>query len=67
MREILGATLASVHNISWFHQFMAAMRESILDGSFDAFRARVHELYPERTGSKPGRSSKKKRPSRRRR
>lgn len=45
--EILGATLASVHNIHWFHSFMRRMRESILDGSFESFRRRVHEIYPE--------------------
>ena len=45
--EILGAVLASVHNIAWFQQFMGAMRESIVDGTFEAFRAHVRELYPE--------------------
>jgi queuine tRNA-ribosyltransferase len=45
--EILAATLVSVHNIAWFQQFMAKMRGSIVDGSFEAFRADVHEHYPE--------------------
>lgn len=45
--EILGATLASLHNIAWFQEFMAAMRQSILDGTFEAFRKRVHDIYPE--------------------
>jgi queuine tRNA-ribosyltransferase len=45
--EILGATLASVHNIAWFHQFTARMRSSILDGSFESFRREIHEVYPE--------------------
>ena len=46
--EILATTLASVHNIAWFHQFMGQMRGSIQEGSFEAFRARTHELYPEK-------------------
>jgi queuine tRNA-ribosyltransferase len=44
--EILAASLASIHNIAWFHQFMTAMRASILDGTFEAFRAGVRETYP---------------------
>lgn len=44
--EILSATLASVHNITWFHRFMARMRGSIIDGTFEAFRAEVHAHYP---------------------
>jgi len=44
--EILSATLASVHNITWFHTFMADMRQSIIEGRFQAFREDVHALYP---------------------
>lgn len=44
--EILAASLASIHNIAWFHQMMTAMRASILDGTFEAFRQRIHEAYP---------------------
>ncbi len=44
--EILSATLCSIHNITWFHTFMADMRQSIVDGRFEAFRRGVHELYP---------------------
>jgi queuine tRNA-ribosyltransferase len=51
--EILGATLASIHNVAWFHQFMGRMRASILDGSFEAFRAHVHEVYPEGEPEEP--------------
>ena len=51
--EILAATLASVHNIAWFQQFMTAMRLSILDGTFEAFRTRVREIYPEGTPEDP--------------
>jgi queuine tRNA-ribosyltransferase len=44
--EILAATLVSIHNIAWFQQYMAKMRESIVDGSFEDFRKEVHEHYP---------------------
>jgi queuine tRNA-ribosyltransferase len=44
--EVLGATLVSIHNISWFHQYMAEMRTSIVEGRFEAFRAEVREIYP---------------------
>jgi queuine tRNA-ribosyltransferase len=45
--EILGTTLATVHNLHWFHSFMGEMRTSILEGRFAAFRAHVHTIYPE--------------------
>lgn len=51
--EILSATLASIHNIHWFHRFMEEMRQSILEGRFEAFRAGVHEHYPPRTEEEP--------------
>ncbi|NCG21326.1 MAG: tRNA guanosine(34) transglycosylase Tgt [Rhodobacterales bacterium] len=54
--EVLSATLCSIHNIAWFHQFMARMRQSILEKRFEAFRREVHELYP--PGS-PGQSNSK--------
>ena len=44
--EILAATLASIHNIAWFQQFMGRMRTSILDGQFQEFREEVHRYYP---------------------
>ena len=44
--EVLGATLVSIHNISWFHQYMAAMRQSIVEQRFETFRAEVREVYP---------------------
>lgn len=51
--EILGATLASIHNIAWFQQYMGRMRASILDGSFESFRRNVHEVYPEGAPPEP--------------
>ncbi len=44
--EVLSATLCSIHNIHWFQTFMAQMRQAIVDGEFQAFRKRVHEVYP---------------------
>ena len=44
--EILAASLVSIHNIAWFHQFMAEMRTSILEGRFQAFREEVRAIYP---------------------
>ena len=52
--EVLGTTLATVHNIHWFHRFMRDMRASILEGRFEAFRKEVHVLYPERDQKKSG-------------
>ncbi len=51
--EILGSTLCSVHNITWFHAFMGRMRQSILDDEFEAFRKWVHEVYPEGAPEEP--------------
>mgnify|MGYP002639647466 CR=1 FL=1 len=45
--EILAATLATIHNVRWFIRFMERMRASIQDGTFEEFRAWVHELYPD--------------------
>ena len=44
--EILAASLATIHNLTWYARFMAQMRQSILEGSFDAFRQNVHQHYP---------------------
>jgi len=57
--EILGATLATAHNLTWFADFMAQMRQSIVDGTFEAFRRRVRDLYPDKREA-PGRRSQKK-------
>ncbi|MGB0640555.1 MAG: tRNA guanosine(34) transglycosylase Tgt [Myxococcota bacterium] len=64
--EILGATLATIHNLTWFAHFMGEMRKSIVDGTFEQFRTRVHETYPEKREapkSRPG-SRKKSRSKR---
>jgi queuine tRNA-ribosyltransferase len=44
--EILAATLVSVHNIAWFHQFTAKMREHIEAGTFESFRREAHTIWP---------------------
>ena len=62
--EVLGATLATVHNVTWFCDFMARMRASIVDGTFEAFRQGVHEAYPEKPRQPPrskGRKGRKRR------
>ena len=65
--EILSATLATIHNLTWFANFMANMRESIVRGKFEEYRSWVHQVYPEKTNDAPasmrknGRRKKKKR------
>jgi queuine tRNA-ribosyltransferase len=61
--EVLAATLVSVHNVAWFHRLMGQMRQSILEGSFQAFRDLVRQTYPpdppepaRRRGSRRGRT-----------
>lgn len=51
--EVLSATLSTLHNLHWFASFMARMRQSIVDGTFEEFRAWVHEIYPEDVAPKP--------------
>jgi queuine tRNA-ribosyltransferase len=51
--EILAASLASIHNIAWFHQFMDAMRTSILERRFEAFRREVHAVWPVQQDREP--------------
>ncbi len=58
--EVLGATLATLHNIHWFQLFMARMRTAIVEGTFEAFRADVHQQYPKRLpAGAPGAEPKK--------
>ena len=45
IKEILGATLATIHNLAWFCGYMERMRASIVDGTFPAFRAAAHEIW----------------------
>ncbi|TNE88963.1 MAG: tRNA guanosine(34) transglycosylase Tgt [Deltaproteobacteria bacterium] len=60
--EVLGATLCTIHNIAWFHQFMGNMRQSIIDGTFEDYRKWVHEVYPDGSPADPeGKHEKQKR------
>ncbi len=45
VNEILSASLASIHNLTWFAGYMARMRQSILDGTFESFRKAAHEVW----------------------
>jgi queuine tRNA-ribosyltransferase len=42
VNEILGARLATIHNLHYYLTLMRKMREAIAEGSFDAFRQRFH-------------------------
>jgi queuine tRNA-ribosyltransferase len=39
VREILGLTLLTIHNVSFYRSLMAAAREQIINGSFGAWKA----------------------------
>ncbi|MBT3227788.1 MAG: tRNA guanosine(34) transglycosylase Tgt [Candidatus Marinimicrobia bacterium] len=43
--ELLVYRLASIHNIHFYHELMAAMRKSILDGNFSAFKQEFFARY----------------------
>lgn len=53
VKEVLGATLCTVHNIRFFATFMARMRTSIQEGKFEAFRKEVARIWPEEIEPKP--------------
>ena len=63
--DVLGTTLASIHNIHWFQSYMADMRKSILEGRFKAFREWVWKIYPEKPVAKKNKTPKKNRRSKR--
>ena len=42
--EILGARLATIHNLHYYHRLMAGMRTAIETGGFADFAARFHEM-----------------------
>jgi queuine tRNA-ribosyltransferase len=41
--EILGARLATLHNLTYYEELMREIRQSIEAGQFEAFRDRFHE------------------------
>ena len=53
IKEILAATLATIHNLTWFAHFMNNMRQSIIEKRFSEYRDWVHKVYPEDTQNKP--------------
>ncbi len=65
--DILSATLATIHNLTWFAQFMKKMRASIVDGHFDEFRKEVQMNYPESTDRERMQKSKNSKDSRKKR
>jgi queuine tRNA-ribosyltransferase len=52
--EILSASLATIHNLSWFARFMGDMRQSIIEDRFEGYRDWVHKIYPEKPPQKRG-------------
>ncbi len=42
--EILGARLATIHNLHYYHRLMAGMRSAIEAGCFAEFTAQFHEM-----------------------
>ena len=45
--EMLGPTLATIHNLAFFAQLMAAIRRAIADGDLDARAGRwLERMYP---------------------
>ena len=44
-KELLGARLASIHNLRFILRLMANMREAIWEGTFEEFRREFHENY----------------------
>ncbi len=47
--EVLGTTLATVHNLTFFQRLMERVRDSIADGTFASLRKDIKALYPEKT------------------
>ena len=54
--------LATIHNVRWWIRYMERMRASIVDGSFESFRAWTHDRYPDHP--KPDKSGKPRRSGR---
>lgn len=63
--EVLGATLATLHNIHFFATFMDEMRQSIVEGRFEAFRKEVHATWEEKPQANSVRPAKPGKPHKR--
>ncbi|WP_199589751.1 tRNA guanosine(34) transglycosylase Tgt [Lujinxingia litoralis] len=46
-REMLGPQLCTLHNLRYFLRLVGQAREAILEGRFEAFRKRFHQLQAE--------------------
>jgi len=51
--EVLGSTLATIHNLRFFGDLMRRVREAIAAGGFAALRRDIKALYPERGDAAP--------------
>jgi queuine tRNA-ribosyltransferase len=51
--EILGARLATIHNLHYYQTLMREMREAIAAGSLDAWVAEFHRLHSQPAASVP--------------
>ncbi len=51
--EVLGSTLATIHNLRFFGDLMERIREAIRAGTFATFRKDIKALYPEKGAEKP--------------
>ena len=47
-KEILGLTIASVHNLAFYMHVVSETRKRILDGSFDSWKAEKIALWKTR-------------------
>lgn len=52
--EMLGARLASVHNLRFYLHLMEESRSAIAAGNFEALRSRIRALRGSRAGAPPG-------------
>ncbi len=59
--EVLGSTLATIHNLMFFADLMTKIRSTIEDGTFMSFRKDVHALYPEKDEDEGGKEEARRR------
>ena len=57
VNEILGARLATIHNLHYYLSLMGEMREAIAAGRFEAWRAAFHRDRARGVGSSPSSAS----------
>lgn len=53
--EVLGATLATVHNLHFFADLMGRIRQAVIDGTLNALRREIAEVYPDQPPGPKGR------------